>query len=486
MWTLLAIVAVILSVVLLFFNRSWNYWQNRNVKTPPKTFPFGNVTKLARQKRGIGELTQEFYNDFKKEKLRYGGFYFFHVPNLLLIDLDLIKAVMTKDFHHFTDRSNYVNEKADPLSGHLFGLKGQKWKNLRAKLTPTFTSGKMKMMFPTLVACSQGLTKLMDENVKSRDTFDIKDLVSRYTTDVIGSTAFGIDCDSLNNPDSQFRQYGAKLFKRNFLGTVRTMLSLLAPEILEFFNAKLFRKKEINDVKRNDFMQLLIQMKNNVGEDATGTTLTLNEVAAQAFVFFIAGFETSSTTLTFCFYELAQNHEVQQKLRDEVNNVLKKHNFELTYDAINEMTYMDKCINETLRKYPAVSVLNRKCTETYKVPDSDLVIEKGITIQIPVLGIQRDPEIYPDPDKFDPERFSPENKAERHPFTWLPFGEGPRVCIGLRFGVMQTKIAMAVLIKDYIYTLNKKTPIPLVFNPKLLLLNIEEGVWLNVKKIDKN
>lgn len=85
---------------------------------------------------------------------------------------------------------------------------------------------------------------------------------------------------------------------------------------------------------------------------------------------------------------------------------------------------------ETLRKYPPVPVLTRDCTETYKIPDSDLVILKGQTVFFPILGIQYDPEHYPDPERFDPDRFTNEGKSTRHPFTWLPFGEGPRNCIG--------------------------------------------------------
>ncbi|KAF5292082.1 hypothetical protein FQR65_LT11348 [Abscondita terminalis] len=365
-----------------------------------------------------------------------------HVPNLIVVDLDLLKSIMTKDFSHFTDRNVYVNEENDPLTGHLFSLRGQKWKNLRAKLTPTFTSGKMKAMFPILVKCSRGLETLADEGVKNRGPIDVKDMFARYTTDVIGSTAFGIECDSLRNPDTQFRKFGAKIFELSFYETLKTLISFTAPEVLKFLNVNLW-SKDVNDFfinlvhetvrhreehceERNDFMQLLIQMKKSKGDEKT---LTMNEIAAQAFLFFAAGFETSSTTLTFCSYELAKDLELQQKLREEINDVLSNHNFELTYDSLNEMTYMEQCIYETLRLYPSVPSLNRRCTQTYRIPESDVIVEKGMTINIPVLGIHRDPEIYPDPLKFDPERFSPENKARRHPFAWLPFGEGSRACI---------------------------------------------------------
>lgn len=87
-------------------------------------------------------------------------------------------------------------------------------------------------------------------------------------------------------------------------------------------------------------------------------------------------------------------------------------------------------IIETLRKYPPIPTIFRICTEQYKIPDTNVVIDKDTIVQIPILGIHYDPEYYPDPDKFDPERFSLENKSQRHQYTWLPFGEGPRICIG--------------------------------------------------------
>jgi cytochrome P450 family 6 len=254
--------------------------------------------------------------------------------------------------------------------------------------------------------------------------------------------------------------------------------------------------REKNNIHRKDFMHLLLQLKNrgklvddgsilndkdNKGED---TALTMNELAAQAFVFFLAGFETSSTTMTFCLFELASNPDIQEKLRQEVNDILDKYDNKLTYDGVMEMHYMEKVINETLRKYPPLPGLNRVCTKDYHVPGTDFIIEKGTKVMIPVLGIQRDPEHYPDPEKFDPERFSEENKKTRHPYTFLPFGEGPRICIGLRFGMVQTKVGLTILLKNYKFSLGSKTALPLKFDPKSFIMTTEGGIWLDYATIN--
>lgn len=168
--------------------------------------------------------------------------------------------------------------------------------------------------------------------------------------------------------------------------------------------------------------------------------------------------------MMFCLYELALNLNIQKKLQDEVDKVLERYEQKLTYECVQEMGYLDKVIKgkeitkisfrisskkvntneniweiwklftETMRKYPPVPLHFRQCTKAYKVKRSEVeeefVIDKGTGVLIPVLGIHRDPEYYPEPDKFDPDRFSPEEKAKRHHYSYIPFGEGPRICIG--------------------------------------------------------
>lgn len=85
---------------------------------------------------------------------------------------------------------------------------------------------------------------------------------------------------------------------------------------------------------------------------------------------------------------------------------------------------------ETLRKYPPAPVFLRKCTKSYRVPETDVIIEAGLSVLIPAYGLHRDPEYFPDPENFDPDRFSEDNKTKIRDYTYIPFGDGPRICIG--------------------------------------------------------
>lgn len=140
--------------------------------------------------------------------------------------------------------------------------------------------------------------------------------------------------------------------------------------------------------------------------------------------------------------------------------------------------------SETLRKYPPVGIIGRECTKDYKVPNTDAIIEEGTRIFISVLGLHRDEEYYPDSNKFDPERFTEENKAKRHPYTYLPFGEGPRICIGLRFGVMQAKTGLALILSKFKVLPVEGESYDMEYDPKTFVLAKKGSVLLNALKLD--
>src|SRR5690349_509478 len=200
------------------------------------------------------------------------------------------------------------------------------------------------------------------------------------------------------------------------------------PEVADFFRStflQTLKYRTENNIQRNDFVSLLLGLKDSFTND---------ELAAESFLIYIGGFETSSTLLTFTMYELAVNPDIQEKLRDEINAAADDDG-KLNYDALLGSKYLEMVMNESLRKYPPAPDLTRKSTKEYSIPNTKLTIPKGTTIEIPVYAIHRDPEYYPEPEKFDPERFTPENVKTRKPFTYLPFGEGSR---NVRYQLIQS------------------------------------------------
>lgn len=224
--------------------------------------------------------------------------------------------------------------------------------------------------------------------------------------------------------------------------------------------------REKNQIVRKDFMQLLLQLRNTgeVSKDGdwelkqtkagVKKSLSLDDCAAQIFLFYTAGFDTSSSALTYCLYELVRNPDVMQKLQAEIDEVLARHNNEITYDSINDMKYLELCIlgefeetlcqsviifyylvcimfriTESVRKYPTLPMLNRICTEDYHISHANYTIPKGTPVVISLLGLGRDPKYFPQPERYWPDRF----QDDVHMFNesaFIPFGDGPRQCIG--------------------------------------------------------
>lgn len=339
-----------------FVKKKYSYFADRHILFSEPSFPFGNLKGIGTSTH-VSTLTTRVYDKFVGKDVLC-GLYFFLRPSVMLLDPELIKNVMVKDFNNFINRGVYHNEEVDPLSGHLFSIEGTKWKNLRAKITPTFTSGKMKMMFETVVAVAEEFKKCVKEHADAGDEFEIKDVLARFSTDVIGTCAFGIDCNSIKDPNAEFRLMGKRIFEPVGLEKIKTFfvtsfpnvskkLSLMInnKEVSDFF-LNVVREtidyREKNKVDRKDFMHLLLEIQKL---DDNAEKLTFHEIAAQCFVFFAAGFETSSTTMTFSLYELAMNQEFQHKAREEIQRILAKHDGKLTYEAASEMPYLDQIIN---------------------------------------------------------------------------------------------------------------------------------------------
>lgn len=456
MFLYLAVAA--LGLIYWYGVRTFSYWKNKGIKHDDPLPYVGNNIKQFLQKASMCMLATEMYEKYPDEKVV--GFYRATSPELVIRDPDIIKRILVTDFQYFYARGlNTHKTVIEPLLKNLFFADGDLWRLIRQRFTPAFSTGKLKAMFPLITERAEKL-QIITEDVASREFYDVRELMARYTTDFIGACGFGINMDSLNDENSEFRKLGKRIFERRLRDAISGSLKFIFPELcknLTFLTKELeitmhhlvqrvLKERNYKPSGRNDFIDLLLELQEKgkiIGEsietkNPDGTPkivdLELSDaiMTAQVFVFFGAGFETSSTASSYTLHQLAFNPECQEKVQKEIDEVLARHNGKLTYEAVKEMTYLEMAFYESMRMYPSVGYLLRMCTAPeYTIPEIDLTINEGVKVMIPIQALHRDPKYFSEPEKFDPERFS-DGVAKDYirKFVFLPFGEGPRACVG--------------------------------------------------------
>ncbi|XP_013146832.1 PREDICTED: cytochrome P450 9e2-like isoform X2 [Papilio polytes] len=399
---------------------------------------------------------------------------------------------------------------------------------MRSTLSPAFTSTKIRLMVPLMVEVGdhmiRTLKKKIAESGENYVDIECKDLASRYANDVIASCAFGLRVTSLEE-GNQFYEHCKSMTTISFVGMLKILGYRTCPKILKMFNINLsskalstffselvlgtMRQREEQRLLRNDMIQLLMEAKKGtlshdskvvkdadagfatVEESAVGKTKVAREwsdmeLVGQAVLFLLAGFETVSTALAFALYELALQPRVQRRLAREIRDVTRDKG-SVDYNTIQSMKYLDMVVSEVLRLWPPAPVADRRAARDYNLgrPNSaaqqDYIIRKGETVQIPIWSFHRDPKYFPDPEKFDPERFSDENKHKIDPFSYMPFGVGPRNCIGSRFALCELKVALCQLLQHIEVCASERTPAPARLRTDSFQVRLAGGHWLRMK-----
>ncbi|XP_059047420.1 probable cytochrome P450 6a13 [Achroia grisella] len=505
----LAILLVILALFYYYNKNSYKYWESKGIKHDKPVPIFGNNFRNFASKKSVTELAAETYWKYPNEKA--AGFYRAGRPELVVRDPEIIKRILTTDFLNYYPRGlNIHKDNIEPIMRNLFFADGDLWRLLRQRMTPAFTSGKLKAMFPLIVERAEKLQACALSAAAAGNTIDARELMARYTTDFIGACGFGLDADSLNQDDSEFRKLGAKIFKPTIRDILVAILNLVVPSVGKHF--KIFQRiesdiltltKEIlhqrnyEPAGRNDFVDLLLECKKKgliVGEsierkkpDGSPETATLELddalMAAQIFVFFAAGFETSSSATSFTLHMLAYNPEVQKKVQEDIDRVLSKYDNKLSYDAVKEMTYLDWTFKEGMRIFPSLGFLMRECVRTTPIPELNISVDAGVRVFIPIQALQNDPQYFEEPEKFRPERFSPEELNDANKYIYLPFGIGPRACIGERLGLMQSLAGLAAILSRFTVEPAPETKRYPAVNPRSgIVQSVKDGLPLHFKE----
>ncbi|KAB0793924.1 hypothetical protein PPYR_13544 [Photinus pyralis] len=526
MWAIV-LLGVLTFLIYRHFKKSLNYWEEKNVQHDRPLPIFGNMLPNLLGKISNAELIQQLYNKYSSG--RYFGLYNLGSTSLVIRDPELIKKIAVKEFETFPEHKPFIPSDVDPLwSNNLFAMEGgEKWHQLRSTLSPSFTSSKMKAMFVLMKECTKEFINYFESKGDSVDV-ELKGAFARFGIDVIATTAFGVTCNSLSDPKNEFYVLGKELMNFKGLRRIILMLNLLCPPIARITRVSFFPEKikkffgslvketlqlrRERKVVRPDMIHLLMEyQKGNLAqeEDAHSTPeagfavveesvfgktkqklkfeVTDDIITSQVMIFFLAGLDTVSTMMSYTIYELALNPDSQNRLRAEIEDALRFSDGKLTYDNLMGMKYLDMVISESMRKWPPFVLIDRRSVRPYTIEpegptETPVFLEKHSQVIYPIFAIHRDPKYYPNPDKFDPERFNDENRSSIQPYTYLPFGAGPRNCIGSRFALQEGKLIIAEIVRNFDIVRVKKTQVPIVMSKTNFNPVPDEGIWVGFRR----
>ncbi|XP_062385305.1 cytochrome P450 3A27-like [Sardina pilchardus] len=479
-WTL-----IVLLLTLLIIYGTWPYGHFKNMGIPgPRPWPFvGSFGSMIM--KGFHVFDQQCFQKYG----RMWGIFEGRLPVLMVTDTEAIKAVMVKEFYTaFTNRRRDV--LAGSLSDAITSVEDEKWKRIRTSLSPTFTSGRIKEVFPIVAEYANRLIEYLKKQ-NLNEPIIIKDMFGLYNIDVLTSTSFSVEADSINNPNDPFvanvkKLMDFSLFNPVFLISIvcpslvplmdKIGISFLSPSLMDYFYGTLRKIKEQHGEDANrrvDFLRVMMrsQISNEEAEKSSEDQpikgLTEHEILSQSFLFILAGYDTTGNTLSFLAYSIATNPDAQSKLIEEIDSVFPN-NAPVTYEKLTHLEYLDMVICESQRMWPATPRIERMCKQTVVI--NGVTIPEGTLVSVPVPVLHNDPELWPSPEVFKPERFSKDNKESIDPYAYLPFGVGPRNCIGMRFALMMVKVIMVQLLQNFKLETCKETLIPMeldgIFRPK--------------------
>ncbi|CAH2232139.1 jg20814 [Pararge aegeria aegeria] len=433
-YVLITIATCSVACLYLKWLRVKSYWADRGVPYQPPNPILGSLTFLQRQNPGL--WLRQLYN-FKSP---YVGMWLLWRPGLVINSPEIARRILVKDFGNF--RNRYLSSgQSDPIGGlNLFTVNDPIWSSMRNRLSSVFTSAKLRILQDYVGLKAKELAQRIHND--KDNPINLKVTYVDFTTDVIGTSAFGVESNSTLTGKGSMREITHDFGKFGIMRGLSWCSIFFFPDFVDYFRFTFFPKESEDYLKRvfrmivknreenatdqkesKDLLDALIKIKKEKIENNEAVSDDL--LIAQAAIFLLGGFETSGSVLSFITYEMAFNPELQ------VNT-----------------------IKEGLRKYSPMGWLDRIAMMDYQIDDK-VTIKAGTPVYVNSIGMHYDPDYFPDPEKFEPDRFLPQNEKDTKPYTYMPFGHGPRICIGQRFAQMTVRYALSSVFLNF-----KVYPVP--------------------------
>nr|XP_027194407.1 cytochrome P450 3A4-like [Dermatophagoides pteronyssinus] len=466
---------------------------------PYVRLPAWNFTVLF----GYGQRFDLFITKAINEHGKIFGFNMFNRMTISIADPELVQIVCNREFTKFPNHRSMVTN--DPIwDNFLFVLNDEDWKRLRAIVSPTFSTGKLRKVKPTLDENIQLMCKHLNKMIENDPYVNMKEVVGGFTMDSIVQISMGIKIDSLQDPNNPIIQNARKLFGQDISFMDLTIFALASafPNLLKMIGLKIQPdalnylaniSKEIIKKKReqmktrnetqkaNNFIELILEVEQEQKQilEQSGKPfkhINNDELIAQCVTFFTAGFDTTTSAILYAVYLFASNPDKQEKIYKSIIETLEKLAKErddgcldpyelITFESLNQFEYFNAALNESMRLLTIVFSIDRMATEDVHLETSDKKISfnvrKGDIIRIPVIDLHNDPDNFYEPKKFIPERFLPENQSnpdkQFNKSAFLPFGSGPRKCIATTLALFEAKMMLIHFIRLYRLSLCSKT-----------------------------
>ncbi|XP_058189080.1 cytochrome P450 711A1 isoform X3 [Rhododendron vialii] len=505
-WVMLALLAAVLGY---FYASYWGVWRIPG----PVAMPFvGNLPLLARYGPGLFSILAK----------QYGPIFRFHMgrqPLVIVADPELCREVGIKKFKEFPNRSI-----PSPISASLLHQKGlfftrdSRWSTMRNTILSVYQPSHLAKLVPTMQEVIESAT----QNLLSKKEEDIifSDFSLKLATDMIGQAAFGVDF-GLSKPfnDSAHQSndngvhdfinqhiYSTTMLKMDLSGSFSIIIGLLVPILQEPFRQILKRipgtvdwkvektnrtlssrldeivakKMEVKDRESKDFLSLILKARES--EAVSRSVFTPDYISAVTYEHLLAGSATTSFTLSSVIYLVAGHPEVEKKLIEEIDGFGPRDQKPNAHDLQLKFPYLDQVVKEAMRFYTVSPLVARETSKEVEIGGYHLP-KQGTWVWLALGVLAKDPKNFPEPDKFKPERFDPncEEEKQRHPYANIPFGIGPRACIGQKFSLQEIKLSLVHLYRKYVFrhSPDMEKPLKLEYG---IVLNFKHGVKLRAIK----
>ncbi|XP_047365703.1 cytochrome P450 4C1-like [Vespa velutina] len=372
-------------------------------------------------------------------------------------------------------KKSSIYDSLKPWLGYgLVTSSGSKWHQDRKLITPAFHFSMLDNFMIVMLEKSEILIDRIEKEIEKnigKNAVNIYPLLADFTLDVICETAMGVNVYAQDNTKTGYPNHIHKAANVALYRQLRPWMKLdsifaLTAEGKQFyssvkeihrFNREVIKMKkearrkkcqddsevdELGRKKRKAFIDILLDINEN-----NSNQLSEEDMNEQVATIMFAGHDTSATAIFWTLLCLATEPEIQDKVYEELTVVFDNLDGPISMNAISQFKYLDRVCKETLRLYPVVPKYSRQITEEIKI--GKYIIPKNTILSIHAYGVHHDPEIWTDPEKFDPDRFLTNEMQYRNPYSYLPFSGGPRNCIGQKFANIQHKLVIAILLRKW-------------------------------------